>query len=141
VARLPRAHTIAIADEDHLVVRIVDVGAKPPVTKEVTLPGRPAQVLALPDAILVTVRDPGLLLRLVPDGDTWKIAGAAKLPADAWGVAVTADRSRALVSSAWSRTLSAIDLNELAKGGEIEPIWKVGTSPIWSARRSRASTA
>jgi len=127
VARLPRANTIAIADEDHLVVRIVDVGATPPVAKEVTLPGRPAQVLALPDAILVTVRDPGLLLRLVPDGDTWKIAGTAKLPADAWGVAVTADRSRALVSSAWSRKVSAVDLKELAKGDEIAPAWTVTT--------------
>jgi cytochrome c peroxidase len=134
VVRLPRAGTIAVVDEDHLALRIVDVGQQPPVAKEVTLPGRPAQAVAVGDAILVTIRDPGQLVRLVPAEGTWKIAGTAKLPDDAWGVAVSADRSHALVSSAWSRSVSAVDLAALAKAGEsgatgeIEPLWKLAVS-------------
>lgn len=152
VTRLVKPGFIAVVDEDHLALRVVDVtmrkaGDAPPSAVEVTLPGRPAQAVALPDAILVTIRDPGLLLRLVPDGASWKIAGTAKLPADAWGLAVSADRTRALVTSAWSRTVSAVDLKKLAQngggGGEIEPLWKiaVGREPRGIVMKDAGDTA
>jgi DNA-binding beta-propeller fold protein YncE len=128
IARTTRPQVVAVVDEDHLVVRMVDLAADPPITRDITLPGRPAQVIALADALLVTVRDPGLLLRLVPNGDDWKVAGTARLPADAWGVTVTPDGGRALVSSAWSRRVSAVDLSKLVDGAEVDPVWSVAVA-------------
>lgn len=73
------------------------------------LPGRPAQVLPLGDRILVTIRDPGLLL-VVSAGPLRELA-RLPLPADAWGLAVSADGKAAYVTSAWSRKLSRVDLS------------------------------
>lgn len=119
---------VAVVDEDHLALRIVDAAVDPPAAVEVILPGRPAQVVALPGALLVTIRDPGMLVRLVPDTSkdgAWTIAGTARLPADAWGVTVTADGRRALVSSAWSRRISAVDVDALARAEEAAPVWSI----------------
>lgn len=125
VARTARG-LIAVVDEDHLALRLVDVSVEPPAATEVGLSGRPAQVLALADALLVTIRDPGLLVRLVPDGPSaFKVAGTAELPADAWGVTITADGKRALVSSAWSHRISAVDLSALASQEKVQPVWSV----------------
>jgi cytochrome c peroxidase len=82
--------------------------------EQVALPGRPAQVVALADRVLVTIRDPGLLLVLAPDAyglltEQRRIV----LPADAWGIAVTRDEQLALVSSAWTHQISGIDLGSL----------------------------
>jgi hypothetical protein len=80
-----------------------DGGVEPGATARTivfTVPGAPAQVLALGDGrVLVTIRDPGLLLVLRPDA----AAGLAEearvaLPADAWGVAITPDEKTALVT-------------------------------------------
>jgi cytochrome c peroxidase len=74
------------------------------------LPGRPAQVLSLGDRLLVTVRDPGLLL-VVSAGPGMKELARVPLPADAWGLTVSADGAAAYVTSAWSRKLSRVDLS------------------------------
>jgi DNA-binding beta-propeller fold protein YncE len=114
-----------LADEDHRVLRKIplpvpaDAAALPPAYE---LPGAPAQVLALADRVLVTIRTApddatkpggatGLLLILKPDAQKGLVEVArAPVPADAWGLAITPDESTALVSSAWTHKISAIDL-------------------------------
>jgi hypothetical protein len=86
----------------------------------VDLPGRPAQVLSLPGKILVTIRDPGLLVILEPG--SMKELGRVSVAADAWGVAVSPDAQAAFVTSAWTHTLTKIDLS--AK----KVLWSVETA-------------
>ncbi|WP_437986104.1 hypothetical protein [Sorangium sp. So ce117] len=112
LARAPQDDALYLADEDHAVLRRiplpVDVST-PPV--EIAMPGRPAQVLALADRVLVTIRDPGLLLVLRPDPAAGLVEAArVPLPADAWGLAITPDERTALVTSAWAGKVSAVDL-------------------------------
>jgi hypothetical protein len=139
-----------VADEDHGVVRRIALPfdpAAPVIT--VAMPGLPAQVLALQDRVLVTVRSagdrpleapapsptpsgkparaaapdprinrapvaatgPGLLLIFKRDPAAGLVETArVELPADAWGLAVTPDETTALVSSAWTHQVSAVDL-------------------------------
>jgi cytochrome c peroxidase len=100
-----------LADEDHKVVRTirlpVDINDKP---RETPVPGPPAQVLALDGMLLCTIRDPGLLLMFSTEGGALREVGRVELPADAWGIAVTPDEKTALVTSAWARQVSAVDL-------------------------------
>ena len=106
-----------VADEDHKTVRRVPVpiGAIDTVTT-LELAGAPAQVLPLDGRVLVTVRDPGLLVVLTPDArGALTETARVELPDDAWGIAVTADERIALVSSAWSHAVSAIDLTTAKK--------------------------
>lgn len=101
-----------VADEDHKTVRRVPF----PVRAEargtaLELPGAPAQVLPLAGRVLVTVRDPGLLLVLAPDASgALSEKARVELPDDAWGIALTPDEQVALVTSAWSHQVSAVDL-------------------------------
>ena len=101
-----------LADEDHGVLRRVPLPLKEgEIGTAISLPGAPAQVVTLPGRVLVTVRDPGLLVVLtVAPGQAPVESARVPLPADAWGLAVTADASLALVSSAWTHKLSAVDL-------------------------------
>ncbi|AKT37281.1 hypothetical protein [Chondromyces crocatus] len=112
LARSVDDDALVVADEDHGVVRVVPLPldpARPGVA--VTLPGRPAQVLPLDGKVLVTVRDPGLLLVLRPDPTAGLVETARiALPLDAWGLAVTPDEKTALVTSAWTAKISAVDL-------------------------------
>ena len=116
----------------------------------VAMPGVPAQVLTLGDRVLVTVRSeggtapttpaapspaaspppsripasstgPGLLLIMRPDAAAGLVEVArVALPADAWGLAVTPDEKTALVSSAWTHQVSAIDLATAKKTWSID---------------------
>jgi mono/diheme cytochrome c family protein len=97
-----------VADEDHAVLRIVPLPFGSDAPETVPLPGRPAQVLALDDRILVTIRDPGLLVSF--ERERRELVQSVPLPADAWGLAVTPDERTALVTSAWAHALSAVDL-------------------------------
>jgi hypothetical protein len=116
LARSPAGEALYLADEDHQVLRRIplpiDVNTPPLV---LPIPGGPAQVLALEDSVLVTVRDPGLLIVFRPAGEGLVEIGRVDLPADAWGLAVTADETTALISSAWSHQISAVDLPTLKK--------------------------
>jgi hypothetical protein len=143
-------NALFVADEDHGMIRRISLPFDPaaPVLS-VALPGLPAQVLALEDRVLVTVRseggrpieapmlpadpsgkparrappDPkisrapvaptgaGLLLIFKRDAAAGLVETArVELPADAWGLAVTPDEKTALVSSAWTHQVSAVDL-------------------------------
>ncbi|MGK3993576.1 hypothetical protein [Sorangium sp. So ce1024] len=118
LARAAREDALYVADEDHGVLRVVPLPLDPARPGAgVPAPGRPAQVLALGgggghDArVLATVRDPGLLLILRPDAAAGLVeVGRVPLPADAWGIAVTPDEKTAIVTSAWTHKVSAVDL-------------------------------
>jgi hypothetical protein len=110
LVRSPVESALYLADEDHQVVRRIplpvdvrNLGAV------VNVPGRPAQVLALADRVLVTVRDPGQLLILSAESAPRELA-RVELPEDAWGIAISPDEKTAFVSSAWSHKVSAVDI-------------------------------
>lgn len=113
ISRVPADDALYVADEDHGVVRRVALPLDPnaPSILEIPMPGPPAQVLALDGRVLVTVRDPGLLLIMRVDAEKGLVETArVALPADAWGVAVTPDEKMALVTSAWTHQVSAIEI-------------------------------
>jgi DNA-binding beta-propeller fold protein YncE len=92
------------------------VGVAP---REIALPGAPAQVVATPDRVLVTIRQPSLLVVLDPRHDLQEI-GRVALPADAWGLALSPDEKRAMVTSAWAHQVSLVDLEKLEKQWSLE---------------------
>lgn len=107
-----------LAHEDLDVVRTIPL----PLTAatkalEVKMPGPPAAVVALHDRVLVTVRtDPGLLMIMQPDAAAGLTEVArVELPGDAWGLAITPDEKLALVTSAWTHQVSAVDIAEAKK--------------------------
>lgn len=115
LARTPRGDALVLADEDHRALRVVPLpldAAKP--RSETALPGAPAQVVALSERVLVTLRDPGLLLVMKPEGAGLVEAARVAVAADAWGLAVTPDDKTALVTSAWTHTVTAVDLGTMA---------------------------
>lgn len=102
-----------VADEDHDTLRILKLPLDPSApVGACKLPGPPAQVLVRGEEIFVTVRDPGLLIAFVPDGDTVKEAYRLSLPADAWGIGLSPDQQRLAVSSAWTHQVSLLDLRK-----------------------------
>ncbi|WP_437970090.1 hypothetical protein WMF04_12665 [Sorangium sp. So ce260] len=122
LVRAPQDDALYLADEDHAVLRRiplpVDVSA-PPIA--IAMPGRPAQVLALEGRVLVTIRDPGLLLVMRPDPTAGLVEVArVPLPADAWGLALTPDERTALVTSAWTGKVSAVDLATATRSWSID---------------------
>jgi mono/diheme cytochrome c family protein len=134
LVRSPVERALYLADEDHSALRriaLTPVLSEPPPLPEkpaisesppvvfvdahearVDLPGRPAQVFALGDRVLVTVRDPGMLL-VFSGGEAPKETARVALPADAWGLAVSADGSTAYVTSAWTHQLTRVDLGAM----------------------------
>ncbi len=110
LARGAHDEALYIADEDHAALRVVPLPIGSGAIETVALPGRPANVLPLSDRVLVTVRDPGLLLSLVRREGALVVAQRVALPGDSWGLAVTPDERSAIVTSAWTHRTSAIDL-------------------------------
>jgi cytochrome c peroxidase len=111
VARSPRGDALYVADEDHRLLRVVALPLDPRrAAVDVPLPGAPAQVVAQADQVLVTVRDPGLLVVLRPGAAGLAEVARIPLPADAWGLALTPDGTAAIVTSAWTHRVSAVDL-------------------------------
>ncbi len=113
-----------VADEDHRAIRRVLLPLRSDSKgRAFEMPGAPAQVLPLAGRVLVTIRDPGMLLVLEPDksGDLVEKVRAT-LPGDAWGVAVTSDEKTAVVTSAWSSQVSAVDLESGKK------LWSVAVA-------------
>jgi DNA-binding beta-propeller fold protein YncE/mono/diheme cytochrome c family protein len=128
LVRGPTGDVLFLADEDRKVVRRIDlpVDASAP-SRAFDVPGRPAQVIALPAGaggrprIAVTVRDPGLLIGFEADekGDLKEVARVA-LPSDAWGLALSPDGKTLLVTSAWTHAVSAVDAERWAKRWTID---------------------
>lgn len=113
LVRAADGKALFVVDEQHNALRRLPLPLSEPADAfpSTSLPGPPAQVLSLPGKVLVTVRNPGLLLVFSVDAtgtltETQRVA----LPADAWGLAVNADETLALVSCAYSHAVSAVDL-------------------------------
>lgn len=88
---------------------------------EVALPGPPANLLPLDGRLLVTIRDPGMLLVLSERADGGLVEESRiELPADAWGLAVTKDESTAIVTSAWTHRATGIDLLSMKQTWSLE---------------------
>ncbi len=134
VARSADGARLYVADEDHHALRVLrtsdaaalldTLGPVPPArlrSREIPLPGRPAQIVVTADRVLVTVRDPGMLLsfrdpeagRQPGDGSALVETGRASVPQDAWGVAVDARGQYALVTSAWTHRVTRVDLDSM----------------------------
>lgn len=114
VARAARGEVLYVAQQDSASLYVVPLPIDPAhAVKEVALPGRAAQVVVRGEQVLVTVRDPGALVVLRPDEGKGLVETArVGLAADAFGIALTPDRRRALVTSAWTHTVSAVDLEK-----------------------------
>ena len=111
IARSPRGDALYVADEDHRILRTIALPLDPHrAPRDFALPGAPAQVVVRAGRVLVTVRDPGLLLVLRPDPEGLVELARIPLPADAWGLTVTPDDATAIVTSAWAHRVSAVDL-------------------------------
>ena len=85
----------------------------PPNAKQVEffVPGAPAQVLPMDGYVLVTIRNPGLLLILQEKPDhSLEEAGRISIAAYAWGLAITPNDKTVVVTSAWTHTMTRIDL-------------------------------
>lgn len=127
IARSPDRDAIFVADEDHSAVRAIALPAEVKSTIiDFKAPGAPAQIVSLGDRLLVTVRQidkgEGALLVLARNGLELKESARVELPVDAWGVTVTPDDKIALVTSAWSHKLSAVDL------ATSKVIWSIDTA-------------
>jgi DNA-binding beta-propeller fold protein YncE len=100
-----------VADEDRAAVWRVALPLDPAGRAErIPMPGPPAQLLVVRDKLLVTVRDPGLLLVLGDGPEGAPEEARVPLAPDAWGLGVSADLTTALVTSAWSHTVTGVDL-------------------------------
>jgi len=112
IGKNPKGDTLFVADEDHKTLRILRLPLDPAAAVQaVSLPGAPAEVVAIDGAVLVTIRDPGLLLTLKPDASgAFVETNRVSVPADAWGLSVTPDVKVAYVSSAWTHKVSKVDL-------------------------------
>jgi cytochrome c peroxidase/DNA-binding beta-propeller fold protein YncE len=128
-----------VADEDHRTLRRVPLPVKQD-SKGTTLelPGAPAQVLPLDGRVLVTIRDPGMLVVVAPDAQgVLTEKSRTPLPDDAWGIAITPDEKIALVSSAWTHQVSAVDLATSKKLWSLD----VGREPRAIAIKADGSAA
>lgn len=101
---------VVLADEPTRALYLPESGAK------VSMPGRPAQLLATSGRLYVTVRDAhegGLLIELRPADGGLVEARRVVLPYDAWGIASSADGETVLVTTAWSHRVVAVDLGAM----------------------------
>jgi len=125
IARDLGSRYLVIADEDHASLRVVSLpmkeGQKP---KTLELPGPPAQLIHRASQVLVTIRQPSLLLAFdtggADDPAAWKEAWRTALPNDAWGLAVDADQTNIYVSSAWAHQVSAVSSKDGTKRWSVD---------------------
>lgn len=116
VSRSPSGDVLYVAHEDLGVVHAVPIPATGQTPRSITMPGPPAAVLALDGLVLVTIRDPGLLVAMRPEAAAGLVeVGRAELPADAWGLAITPDHKTAVVTSAWTHKVSGVDIASMKK--------------------------
>ncbi|MFO0619253.1 MAG: c-type cytochrome [Polyangiaceae bacterium] len=135
IARTAEDDALLVADEDTSALLAIPLPlVKTPNVKTVALPGRPAAIIVSGRRVFVTIRrvddDPderGALLLFERsehegEGVDLREVGRVLLPPDAWGLALSPDGSLALVTSAWTHRLSAIDVARRAV------LWSVDTA-------------
>ena len=88
-------------------------GATSVVQETLAMGGAPANLIAIRDGVLVTVRDPGKLVRVRKDEQgKLAITHSVDVAADAWGLALNQAGTRALVTSAWTNTVTLVEVTE-----------------------------
>ncbi len=98
------------------------------VQETLSMGGAPANLVTLRDGALVTVRNPGKLVRVQKSNDgKLSVKHEVAVAADAWGLAVNEMGTRALVTSAWTNTVTLIEISDtgLKKCAEVS----VGREP------------
>jgi DNA-binding beta-propeller fold protein YncE/mono/diheme cytochrome c family protein len=110
LALSPDERRLLVVDEDHHALRVATLPLAEASLTSVDLPGAPAQVVVAGARVLVTIRQPSLLWIADMSGEQLVEVARVALPDDAWGVAITGDSERALVTSAWSSQASLVDL-------------------------------
>lgn len=116
IVRAPRDDVLFVADEDHRAIHIVPFpfveNAK---VTTISVPGRPAQIVASKDRVIVTIREMpegggGILLFQRKGKLGLEETARVPLAADAWGLALSPDESFVAVTSAWAAKVSIVDL-------------------------------
>ena len=117
IARSARGDLLYVLQQDTSTMHVIDLpfghvpGRVAHGTSEQPLYGRPGQVVVHGERVLVTIRDPGMLLVLRQvEGTAHQEVAKIPLPADAFGLALTPDGATALVTSAWTHAVSAVDI-------------------------------
>jgi cytochrome c peroxidase len=114
VMRSPAGDRLYVAHEDLGVLRSIDLPlTDASVTREVALPGPPAALVAVDDRVFVTVRSPGMLLAFRDERGDLREIGRAPIADDAWGLALSSDDEMAIVTSAWTHTVTGVDLSSM----------------------------
>ncbi len=111
IVRSVSGDALWVADEDHATLHRLAL----PLTAEAkptsfATPGPPSQLVALDGRLLVTIREPGLVVSYRTSGTTLVEEWRVPVAADAWGIAVDEEETFAFVTSAWTHRVSAIDL-------------------------------
>jgi hypothetical protein len=124
LARLGDKTLAYVADEDDQSVHVVDVDAGKDIATT-PLPGKPAQLMFMPDGrLVVAIRDRAQLVVLEPTADANKAADARcsiETDAEPYGLALSPDDSALVVTSAWGRSLASYD----AKSPAMARQWEV----------------
>jgi Di-haem oxidoreductase, putative peroxidase len=124
LARLGDKTLAYIADEDDLSIHVVDVDAGKDVSTT-PLPGKPAQLMFMPDGrLVVAIRDKAQVVVLEPGAQADKAMDprcTVETEAEPFGVALSPDDSTLLVTSAWGRSLVSYD----AKSTNLARQWDV----------------
>ena len=111
IARSVSGDALFVADEDHATLLRVPLPLSAASRgTETAMPGPPAQLVALDGRLLVTIREPGLVVSYRIDGPSLVEEWRAPVAVDAWGLAIDPDETTAFVTSAWTHRVSAIDL-------------------------------
>ncbi len=88
-------------------------GATDVVQETLVMGGAPANLIAIRDGALVTLRDPGKLVRVRKDEQgKLAITQTVDVAPDAWGLALNQAGTRALVTSAWTNTVTLVEVTD-----------------------------
>jgi YVTN family beta-propeller protein len=113
-----------VADEDDQAVHVIDVDAQKDVAST-PVGGRPAQLMFLPDGrLVVAVRDKAQVVVLEPGANpsqALETRCSVATDAEPWGVALTPDDSKLVVTAGWGRSLTTYD----AKSPAMTRAWQV----------------
>jgi DNA-binding beta-propeller fold protein YncE len=111
LALTPDEKLLLLANEDAATLQLVPLPLGSAAVRDVPLPGRPAQLVTDGSSVWVTLRDPSVLWVGALDAAGVSEQARIPLPNDAWGLALSADKQRAVVTSAWAAQVSLIDLS------------------------------
>ena len=117
IAHLGERTLAYVADEDDGAVHVIDVDAHKELG-EISLDGRPSQLLFLPDGRLaVLLRDKARIAVLEPGekAESLEARCSVDVAAEPVGLARTQDDGKLLVTSGWGRALSVFDARTLAR--------------------------